>query len=125
MRTITDKQFMRTISRQELIEGAKSAYLSGRLPAELPEGHENRVCLYRTPGGYNCIIGAVLRNEELDLIAEKGINSTTVNYLLDKKIVKFEDFDLASDLQNLHDAWCRDDVPEHAARTEIERLLSI
>jgi len=98
---------MRTITKQQLIDANRRAYTARRLVAQnlhlIPQGDP---CVYQGPRSTVCGIGAVLTDDELAKIVERGLNEgTSAEDLTAYNVVQFEDIKFANDLQGAHDAW--------------------
>lgn len=97
---------MITVTNQELLVAARKAYNEKTLTAQAPSKEDN-VCLYGQEckdGVFRtCAVGAVFDKE----FAKKHAGDGEVYILRQKEFANFENISLASNLQKLHDDWCR------------------
>ncbi len=117
---------MRTITKQELVEANRKAYLEDRLVAQHFDLIEGDPCRYVWPtlkGGTptGCAIGVALNDDERGEIMLLGVNTRcTVDTLSHEyEIVGFEDERFACELQLAHDDWAL------GSDAEVERYLQL
>lgn len=78
-----------------------------------------RGCCYRVQDvdgkDLNCAVGAGLPKRVLDRIEKKNLNGCGVS-ALEGDVLEFEDYQLAEQLQDMHDRAFKDDPVEHEKR---------
>lgn len=94
---------MRILSNETLLKNVRKAYKNGTLLMMQPTAND---CLYTvTINGKECgcAIGVSLNKEEKQEILNKNCNIHSIMYLIEDKIVDFEDEAFAREMQHLHD----------------------
>lgn len=115
----------------DIIEITRKRFMDGRGQAvvTLPQGQRQRgttMCLYRTPEGTPCVVGAVIADEDYceEMDHTGGVYDLHGEKLLPEYLVPY--IELLHTLQQIHDSdesWYGNDITDKAA-VEIERAYT-